>query len=134
MATVGQGGSGGGGARFKSIKSLPVDYRFMEKAEKGASGGISVSIPENGSGNMDRDVDDESPYGLGSSLERPSVDDEVEDVNPSVSPQGTVLGSWGNKRWGDTASYVAKKVNLVSKFLIYFAKIILFNLVFVISV
>ncbi|XP_076939107.1 myosin-1-like [Bidens hawaiensis] len=108
MATVGQGGSGGG-ARFKSIKSLPVDYRFMEKTEKGTGGGISVSIPENGSGNMDRDVEDESPYGLSSTVERPSVDDEVEDVNPSVSPQGTVLGSWGNKRWGDTASYVAKK-------------------------
>ncbi|PWA59657.1 SNF2 domain-containing protein / helicase domain-containing protein / F-box family protein [Artemisia annua] len=52
-----------GGPRFKSIKSLPMDYRF--KGEKGSSGdsGMSVSTPENGSGNMDRVVEDDSPYG-----------------------------------------------------------------------
>ncbi|GKC80644.1 hypothetical protein Tco_1131418 [Tanacetum coccineum] len=95
-----------GGPRFKSIKSLPVDYRF--KGEKGSVGdsGVSVSIPENGSGNMDRVVDDDSPYGQSSSFmvdDRPSADDE-EDVNPSVSPHGSALGLWGNKQWGDTAS------------------------------
>ncbi|GJS71703.1 myosin-1 isoform X1 [Tanacetum coccineum] len=100
-----------GGPRFKSIKSLPVDYRF--KGEKGSVGdsGVSVSIPENGSGNMDRVVDDDSPYGQSSSFmvdDRPSADDE-EDVNPSVSPHGSALGLWGNKQWGDTASYVPKK-------------------------
>lgn len=98
-----------GGPRFKSIKSLPVDYRF--KGEKGSSGdsGMSVSIPENGSGNMDRVVEDDSPYGHMLD-DRPSADDE--DVNPSVSPHGSALGMWGNKQWGDTASYVAKKVNI----------------------
>ncbi|KAJ0444734.1 putative myosin ATPase [Helianthus annuus] len=102
-------------ARFKSIKSLPVDYRFMgSSGEKSANSSVSVSIPENG--NMDRVVDDDSPYGQGSSFllnDRPSVDDvnddDDADVNPSVSAQGSVLGSWGNKKWGDTASYVAKK-------------------------
>ncbi|KAF5809021.1 hypothetical protein HanRHA438_Chr04g0162301 [Helianthus annuus] len=69
--------------RFKSIKSLPVDYRFMgSSGEKYANSLVSVSVPENG--NMDRVVDDDSPY-------------------------GSVLGSWGNKKWGYTASYVAKK-------------------------
>nr|AAB71526.1 unconventional myosin [Helianthus annuus] len=65
---------------------------------------------------MDRVVDDDSPYGQGSSFllnDRPSVDDvnddDDADVNPSVSAQGSVLGSWGNKKWGDTASYIAKK-------------------------
>ncbi|KAJ0682605.1 hypothetical protein HanPI659440_Chr16g0649161 [Helianthus annuus] len=62
---------------------------------------------------MDRVVDDDSPYGKGSSFllnDRPSVVDvNDDDVNPSVSAQGSVLGSWGNKKWGYTASYVAKK-------------------------
>ncbi|MFS7906797.1 hypothetical protein Hanom_Chr01g00063451 [Helianthus anomalus] len=86
---------------------------------------VSVSVPENG--NMDRVVEDDSPYGKGSSFllnDRPSVvdvndddddDDDDDDVNPSVSTQGSVLGSWGNKKWGYTASYFAKKVNLVFK-------------------
>lgn len=102
-----------GAKGFKSIKSLPVDYRFSGLPEKNTvsnSSVISISIPENGSGNMDKVVDDDSPYGQN---DRPSIDDE--DINPSVSPQGSVLASWGNKRWGDTASYVAKKVNFVFK-------------------
>ncbi|MFS7959392.1 hypothetical protein Hanom_Chr08g00690531 [Helianthus anomalus] len=104
--------------RFKSIKSLPVDYRFMgSSGEKYANSLVSVSVPDNG--NMDRVVDDDSPYGKGSSFllnDRPSVVDvNDDDVNPSVSSQGSVLGSWGNKKWGYTASYVAKKVNLVFK-------------------
>ncbi|KAI3731751.1 hypothetical protein L1987_62940 [Smallanthus sonchifolius] len=72
-----------GAHRLKSVKSLPVD-RVV--------------------------VDDDSPYGQSSSFLRndgPSVDDE--DANPSVSPLGSALGSWGNKRWGDTGSYAAKK-------------------------
>lgn len=114
--------AGDGAPRFKSIKSLPVDYRYDgSSAEKEKSGSnnssmISVSIPENGVGNMDRGVDDDSPYGQNSNFllnDRPSTDDD--DVNPSVSSQGSVLPSWGNKKWGDTASYVAKKVNLLSK-------------------
>lgn len=102
---------------FKSIKSLPVDYRFMGSAEKSTSSTssmISVSIPENG--NTDQIVDDDSPYGHRSTFfmnDRPSMDDE--DVNPSISPQGSVLSSWGETKWGDTASYIAKKVNLDSK-------------------
>ncbi|CAH1416612.1 unnamed protein product [Lactuca virosa] len=97
--------------RFKSIKSLPVDYRFMGSAEKSTSSTssmISVSIPENG--NTDQIVDDDSPYGRRSTFfmnDRPSMDDE--DVNPSISPQGSVLSSWGETKWGDTASYIAKK-------------------------
>ncbi|KAF5803698.1 hypothetical protein HanRHA438_Chr06g0283541 [Helianthus annuus] len=107
-------------ARFKSIKPLPVDYRFMgSSGENSANSLVSVSIQENG--NMDRVVDDDSPYGQGSSFllnDRPSVDDDNDDdVNPSVSAQGSVLCSWGNKIWGDTASYVVKKVNLVFKLL-----------------
>ncbi|CAI9278873.1 unnamed protein product [Lactuca saligna] len=97
--------------RFKSIKSLPVDYRFMGSAEKSTSSTssmISVSIPENG--NADQIVDDDSPYGHRSTFfmnDRPSMDDE--DVNPSSSPQGSVISSWGETKWGDTASYIAKK-------------------------
>ncbi|KAI3731747.1 hypothetical protein L1987_62936 [Smallanthus sonchifolius] len=49
-------------------------------------------------------VDDDSPYGQSSSFLR-----NDEDANPSVSPLGSALGSWGNKRWGDTGSYAAKK-------------------------
>ncbi|MFS7981567.1 hypothetical protein Hanom_Chr10g00952511 [Helianthus anomalus] len=70
---------------------------------------------------LDRVVDDDSSYGQWSSFllnDRPPVDDaDDDDVNPSVSAQGSVLGSWGNKKWGDTASYFAKKVNLVFKLL-----------------
>ncbi|KAJ0733507.1 hypothetical protein HanPI659440_Chr11g0409041 [Helianthus annuus] len=107
-------------ARFKSIKSLPVDYRFMGSlGEKYANSLVSVSVPENG--NMDRVVDDDSSYGKGSSYllnDRPSVvdvNDDDNDVNPSVSAQGSILGSWGNKKCGYTASYFAKKLNLVFK-------------------
>ncbi|MFS7914618.1 hypothetical protein Hanom_Chr02g00155541 [Helianthus anomalus] len=71
---------------------------------------------------LDRLVDDDLPYGQGSSFllnYRRHVDDadDDDDVNPSVSAQGSVLGSWGNNKWGDTASYFAKKVNLVLKLL-----------------
>ncbi|KAJ9563452.1 hypothetical protein OSB04_008612 [Centaurea solstitialis] len=109
-----------GAPRFKSIKSLPVDYRFMSSAEKsttsGNSGVMSVSIPENGSavgGDNMNQVEDDSPYGQRTPSstffmnDRPSLDDE--DIDPSVSPQGSVRPSWGENKWGDTASYVAKK-------------------------
>ncbi|KAI3498060.1 hypothetical protein L1887_33781 [Cichorium endivia] len=100
-----------GAPRFKSIKSLPVDYRYPGSAEKSTSSTnsmISVSIPENG--NMDQIADDDSPYGQRSTLfmnDRPLMDDE--DVNPSISPQGSALSSWGETKWGDTAAYAAKK-------------------------
>ncbi|KAI3764162.1 hypothetical protein L2E82_14165 [Cichorium intybus] len=100
-----------GAPRFKSIKSLPVDYRYPGSAEKSTSSTnsmISVSIPENG--NMDQITDDDSPYGQRSTLfmnDRPLMDDE--DVNPSISPQGSALSSWGETKWGDTAAYAAKK-------------------------
>nr|XP_043623219.1 myosin-1 isoform X2 [Erigeron canadensis] len=115
-----------GAGRFKSIKSLPGDYRFSGLGEKvklkgsdnnnnnSSSSLMSVTIPENGGGNIDRVVDDDSPYGQRSSFamneDRVLDDDDGDDVNPSVSPQGSVLPSWGNKKWGDTASYVAKKL------------------------
>ncbi|KAI3518784.1 hypothetical protein L1887_07597 [Cichorium endivia] len=44
--------------------------------------------------------------------DRPLMDDE--DVNPSVSPLGSALSSWGETKWGDTAAYAAKKINSIS--------------------
>nr|XP_043637798.1 myosin-1-like isoform X1 [Erigeron canadensis] len=95
---------------FKSIKSLPVDYRYMDSAEKFRDSDTSVKsdgVPEN-SGRDGRFNDDEdSPYGHSpTSLmdERSSMDDK--DVKPSVSNQKSDLSSRG---WDEVDVYNAAK-------------------------
>lgn len=100
------------GAVFKSIKSLPVDYRFMDSTEKSASSNSSMrsdSMRKNGGtvhGNHNIDqVDDDSPYGNNS----PIVLMDDEDVTPSFSNKNSILPSRG---WDDISVYNAKKVKL----------------------
>ncbi|KAK1412137.1 hypothetical protein QVD17_33137 [Tagetes erecta] len=56
-------------------------------------------------------VDDDSPYGESSRLLKHVSADDDEDCNASVSCQGSGLGLWSNKKWGDTGSYAAMKKN-----------------------
>nr|GEW22493.1 myosin-1 [Tanacetum cinerariifolium] len=100
------------GPVFKSIKSLPVDYWFMDSAEKSASSNSSMrsdSMRKNGGGtvpgnhNIDQ-VDDDSPYGNNS----PNVLMDDEDVTPSFSNKNSLLPSRG---WDDISVYNAKKKN-----------------------
>uniref|UniRef100_A0A5B7A873 Putative myosin-1 n=1 Tax=Davidia involucrata TaxID=16924 RepID=A0A5B7A873_DAVIN len=115
---------------LQSIKSLPVDFRFMgsptshgfdksDAVNASNNNMIPDSIPENGElagelvrdtdGNMDQD-NDESPYSsLSLSVEeRPSIGDE--DLNTATSPLRSFVPSHTESRWSDTTSYVAKKM------------------------
>lgn len=110
---------------FQSIKSLPVDFRFVGSPnsqlllEKSSGGILSESNSTNGevtsdviervNGNADVE-NDESPYSdlSLSAEERPSV--AADDLNSESSPlQSTGLSSVESK-WSDTKSYSAKKV------------------------
>lgn len=112
---------------FQSIKSLPVDFRFMDSEESNsyelpeavASSPISMvsdSIPENGElafEDVDSKInrsDDDSPY---SSMdlpaeEEPSTSDEnLESVSSQLQSSEPPQDEF---KWNDTTTYVAKKV------------------------
>ncbi|CAK9182307.1 unnamed protein product [Ilex paraguariensis] len=103
---------------LQSIKSLPVDLRFMglptyDSSEK--SEALNESNSDLGSQmvagvdiNVDRDTD-ESPYSsLSLSVEeRPSIIDE--DSNSVTSPLRSFVPLHAESKWSDTKSYVAKK-------------------------
>ncbi|XP_059633321.1 myosin-1-like [Cornus florida] len=107
---------------LQSIKSLPVDFRFMGSplenlGDVNTSNNIG-SIPEDGESTSeavqyaDNGMDqcnDESPYGslTLSAEERPSVSDE--DLNSSIYPSRSIVPSHTESKWSDTSSYVAKK-------------------------
>ncbi|PSR90951.1 Myosin-1 like [Actinidia chinensis var. chinensis] len=112
---------------LQSIKSMPVDFRFMgspmsQSSEKSESntGMIPFAIPENGNlagevveggedvnNNMDQD-NDESPYSrFNTSVEaRPSVGEEDLDLTP---PLRSFVPSRTESKWSDTNAYAAKK-------------------------
>uniref|UniRef100_A0A5B7AAI2 Putative myosin-1 n=1 Tax=Davidia involucrata TaxID=16924 RepID=A0A5B7AAI2_DAVIN len=114
---------------LQSIKSLPVEFRFMglptshgfdksDAVNANNTNMIPDSIPENGElaaevvrntdNNMDQD-NDESPYGrLTLSVEEgPSIVDE--DLNTATSSLQSFVPSRTESKWSDTTSYVAKK-------------------------
>lgn len=118
---------------LESIKSLPVDFRLtgslsLDQLEKSDdvnaknSDAICSTIPENdslGNGVVDgvpdingNDVNEDSPYsGNIIAVEgRPSSGDGDLDIVTSVSPSPSISRSHTEQRWGDTASYAAKKV------------------------
>ncbi|KAK9188413.1 hypothetical protein WN944_019816 [Citrus x changshan-huyou] len=109
---------------FQSIKSLPVDFRFIgsplsDQVEKSDdvnfrhSDVASLSVPENGElGNefVEEGENEESPY-CGNNIvveDRPSVGDE--DLDSAASPLPSVSASHTDRRWSDTTSYAGKKV------------------------
>uniref|UniRef100_A0A251L150 Myosin motor domain-containing protein n=1 Tax=Manihot esculenta TaxID=3983 RepID=A0A251L150_MANES len=117
---------------LESIKSLPVDFRLtgslsLDQLEKSDdvnaknSDAICSTIPENdslGNGVVDgvpdingNDVNEDSPYsGNIIAVEgRPSSGDGDLDIVTSVSPSPSISRSHTEQRWGDTASYAAKK-------------------------
>lgn len=111
---------------FQSIKSLPVDFRFIgsplsDQVEKSDdvnfrhSDVTSLSVPENGElGNefVEEGENEESPY-CGNNIvveDRPSVGDEDLDSAASPSPLPSVSASHTDRRWSDTTSYAGKKV------------------------
>ncbi|KAK3033693.1 hypothetical protein RJ639_033917 [Escallonia herrerae] len=107
---------------LQSIKSLPVEIRFVgsstDAANSGNSRGIFESLPENGElrGKVvkgydemaDRD-DNESPYSTValSVEERPSASDQT--LTTVASPLRSFGTSRGDSKWSDTTSYVSKK-------------------------
>lgn len=108
---------------FQSIKSLPVDFRFIgsplsDQVEKSDdvnfrhSDVASLSVPENGElGNefVEEGENEESPY-CGNNIvveDRPSVGDE--DLDSAASPLPSVSASHTDRRWSDTTSYAGKK-------------------------
>lgn len=108
---------------FQSIKSLPVDFRFIgsplsDQVEKSDdvnfrhSDVTSLSVPENGElGNefVEEGENEESPY-CGNNIvveDRPSVGDE--DLDSAASPLPSVSASHTDRRWSDTTSYAGKK-------------------------
>lgn len=110
---------------FQSIKSLPVDFRFIgsplsDQVEKSDdvnfrhSDVTSLSVPENGElGNefVEEGENEESPY-CGNNIvveDRPSVGDEDLDSAASPSPLPSVSASHTDRRWSDTTSYAGKK-------------------------
>ncbi|KAK6160536.1 hypothetical protein DH2020_003917 [Rehmannia glutinosa] len=107
----------GSPSRFQSIKSLPVDFRFM-----GDPSGDRMTLSENvqvssdsaqGTANGRGDVgsdNDESPYcSLDmSARDAPSLGDVVKDTTtpPMLSPKQSNVDS----KWSDTTPYASKKV------------------------
>ncbi|KAJ0039222.1 hypothetical protein Pint_23231 [Pistacia integerrima] len=108
---------------FQSIKSLPVDCRFMgspasdpiEKCNNvnlEHSDVIGSSSLENGQTRNEvvEAVDNEdSPYSGSNVLveDRPTMGDE--DLDSMASPMPSISASRSDRRWGDTTSYAAKK-------------------------
>lgn len=108
---------------FQSIKSLPVDFRFIgsptsDQVEKSEdvnfrhSDVASLSVPENGElGNevVEGGENEESPYGGNNIVVegRPSVGDE--DLDSAASSLPSVSVSHTDRRWSDTTSYAGKK-------------------------
>ncbi|KAH8507944.1 hypothetical protein H0E87_010191 [Populus deltoides] len=112
---------------FQSIKSLPVDFRFVgsptsEQSENGNlvnSNTACLSVPEkndleNGlvegaEDSVGNDVNEDSPYSRAAILveQRPSVGDEDLDTVPTPLPLVSTFHR--ERRWADTSSYAAKK-------------------------
>ncbi|KAL9356681.1 hypothetical protein Peur_049934 [Populus x canadensis] len=112
---------------FQSIKSLPVDFRFVgsptsEQSENGNlvnSNTACLSVPEkndleNGlvegaEDSVGNDVNEDSPYSQAAILveQRPSVGDEDLDTVPTPLPLVSTFHR--ERRWADTSSYAAKK-------------------------
>ncbi|CAK7337854.1 unnamed protein product [Dovyalis caffra] len=115
---------------LQSIKSLPVDFRFVgsptsEQSAKSVdvnsvtSKTVCLSVPENndlGNGLVERaedsignDVSVDSPYSRTAILveQRPSVGDE--DLDAVATPLPLASTSRRDRRWADTSSYAAKK-------------------------
>ena len=118
---------------LESIKSLPVDFRFVgsptsERLEKSVdvnslnSNAVCLSFPEkNDTGNglvegaedsVGNDVSEDSPYSRTAILieQRPSVGDE--DLDTVVMPLPSISTSRRERRWSDTSSYATNKVPL----------------------
>jgi myosin-5 len=113
---------------FQSIKSLPVDFRFVgsptseqsENANLVNSNTACLSVPEkndleNGlvegaEDSVGNDVNEDSPYSQAAILveQRPSVGDEDLDTVPTPLPLVSTFHR--ERRWADTSSYAAKKV------------------------
>ncbi|KAI9394414.1 hypothetical protein POPTR_005G089200v4 [Populus trichocarpa] len=112
---------------FQSIKSLPVDFRFVgsptseqsENANLVNSNTACLSVPEkndleNGlvegaEDSVGNDVNEDSPYSQAAILveQRPSVGDEDLDTVPTPLPLVSTFHR--ERRWADTSSYAAKK-------------------------
>lgn len=108
---------------FQSIKSLPVDFRFIgsptsDQVEKSDdvifrhSDVAGLNVPENGElGNevVEGGENEESPY-TGNNIVvegRHSVGDE--DLDSAASSLPSVSASHTDRRWSDTTSYAGKK-------------------------
>lgn len=109
---------------FQSIKSLPVDYRFMgspasDRNEK--SNGVNLNIgdvigssslknSQTGNEVVETVDNEDSPYNGNNVLveDRPSTGDE--DLDSMALPMPSFSASRSDCRWGDTTSYAAKKV------------------------
>ncbi|KAK9691440.1 hypothetical protein RND81_09G196800 [Saponaria officinalis] len=115
MAPVGSRDQSGGKAvpkrrvppSFKSMKSLPAEFRLMESPEEvghlnGGFGDDSI-LEEGGEYDVEQgdQGNDDSPYGL---RVLPEFDDDDSDVPSSPS-----IPSIAESKWNDTASYAKKK-------------------------
>ncbi|XP_044494228.1 myosin-1-like [Mangifera indica] len=108
---------------FQSIKSLPVDHRFMgspasDRYEK--SNGVNLNIgdvigssslknSQTGNEVVETVDNEDSPYNGNNVLveHRPSTGDE--DLDSMALPMPSFSASRSDCRWGDTTSYAAKK-------------------------
>lgn len=135
---------------LQSIKSLPVDFRFMDssasdpsqnsEALNGNNGTMAYgSIPENGEfadevvEDMNNSIgrnDDESPYSRLTLLvdERPPTIDE--NLDSATSPLQSPDPSLDESKWSDTTTYVAKKVTYCFSLSLHFAFILGFYLTY----
>ncbi|GAB2275306.1 Myosin-1 [Dionaea muscipula] len=104
---------------FKSIRSLPVQFRFMEpqasqplEVAEHANDGFSENgiLEEDGEATVEvvDQVNDDSPYGRNVQVEERSPGDHLYSV---ASPLPSTPASLVESKWSDTASY-AKKKNL----------------------
>ncbi|KAL5825982.1 hypothetical protein ACOSQ3_017817 [Xanthoceras sorbifolium] len=108
---------------LQSIKSLPVDFRFIGSPNSGRmekSDDVASSISENcelGNEVVGGVENEDSPYSENNVLgeDRSPVGDEDrspigdEDMEPMASPLPSISTSHSESRWGDTTSYAAKK-------------------------
>ncbi|KAG5241664.1 myosin [Salix suchowensis] len=115
---------------LQSIKSLPVDFRFVgsptsERLEKSVdvnslnSNAICLSIPEyigndlveGAENSVGNDVSEDSPYSRTAILieQRPTVGDEGLDTVVKPLPLPLISTSRSECRWADTSSYATNK-------------------------
>ena len=109
---------------FQSIKSLPVDFRFVGSPTSDRieisddvnfkhGDVVGLNVPENGelvNEVIEGGENEESPYSGNNIVveDRPSVGDE--DLDSAASPLPSVSASHTDRRWSDTTSYAGKKV------------------------